>query len=397
MDYPRIYLVLDNCFAIKRWVTPADWMRVIQEIGASYVEASTDNECDPLFSTSEYLDSWAGQVLAEGRKRGMRIANFYTGYQTYRTVGLAHHDPRIRAKLRDEWLKPMVRLARKVEAAGIGFSFFAMPDDVLQSPEAYARREDVILGILSEIVEYAWSGGRVAISVEQMYAPHQPPWTIQGSRGYLSKLFGRTGKPSYITIDVGHQVGQRRFLRPGAESVGALLRKYRRGENMTNVWLGPSSAYERFLRAAAEPASGDEAAIGEILAEMDRYPYLFAQDTDGDTYAWLEQLGCYSPIIHMQQTDGISAHHAPFTAENNRKGIIEGRRFLEALARSYQWPPEDGMPPRTDAVYLSMELFAANTDFNRDTLSRLKESMAYWRRYVPRDGARLDELLAPGG
>ncbi len=394
MEYPRVYLVLDNCFAIKRWVAPKDWMRIIQDIGANYVEASTDNECDPLFSTPEYLDSWAGQVLTEGKKRGMRIANFYTGYQTYRTVGLAHHDPQIRAKLRDEWLKPMVRLAKTVEAAGLGFSLFAMPDEVLQSPEAYAQREEVIIGILSEIVEYAWSVGRVIVSVEQMYAPHQPPWTIQGSREYLRKLYARSAKPSYITIDVGHQVGQRRFLRPGTEVVGALLRKCRQGEKLKNVWLGPSSAREWLLSAAAEPASRDGTAVAKIMAEMDRYPYLFAREEDGDTYAWLEQLGCYSPIFHMQQTDGISAHHAPFTEENNRRGIIEGRKFLEAIARSYQRPPEEGMPPKTDAIYLSMELFTANTDFNQDMLSRLRETMQYWRRYVPRDGARLDELLA---
>jgi hypothetical protein len=286
-----------------------------------------------------------------------------------------------------------VRLARKVEAAGIGFSFFAMPDDVLQSPESYARREDVILEILSEIVDYAWSGGQVEVSVEQMYAPHQPPWTIQGSRDFLRKLFARTGKPCYITIDVGHQVGQRRFLRPDARTVKAVLCRCRRGEEVTGVWLGPLSSHERLKRAAAEPASEDEAAVSGILAEMGRYPYLFAREEDGDTYAWLEQLGCYSPIVHMQQTDGISAHHAPFTEENNEKGIIEGKKVLETLARSYTRPPEDGMPPRTDTVYLSMELFASNTDFNSDTLSRMKETMRYWRRYVPRDGERLNELL----
>ena len=49
MSYPRIYLVLDNCFAIKRWIKPSEWMQIAQDLGFGYVQASTDNEIDPLF------------------------------------------------------------------------------------------------------------------------------------------------------------------------------------------------------------------------------------------------------------------------------------------------------------------------------------------------------------
>ncbi len=31
---PRISIGIDNCFAIKRWVTPAEWGRVIREMGS---------------------------------------------------------------------------------------------------------------------------------------------------------------------------------------------------------------------------------------------------------------------------------------------------------------------------------------------------------------------------
>jgi hypothetical protein len=393
MTYPRIFLTVDNCFAIKRWIRPSTWMRTIQEIGAGYIEASTDNECDPLFATAEYLDDWAEEVLAKEQKRGIKLANFYTGYQTYRTVGLAHHDPRIRENLLNGWLKPMIRLARKVRAAGIGFSFFAMPDEVLQSPTAYAETEDIIYRILAELLAYASADRPVTVSVEQMYAPHQPPWTIEGSRQFLRRLYAHGRTPGYITIDVGHQVGQRRFLRPDRQSIEELLRKGRQGGRLENVWLGPSSAYELFRRALEAPASGDQAAAAEIDRQLAGYPYLFAQPIDGDTYAWLEQLGCYSPIIHMQQNNGVSSHHAPFTAANNRTGIIEGKKLLAALARSYEREPDMGMPPKTGEIYLCFELFASNIDYNFDTLARMRETMEYWRQFVPRDGMPLDKLL----
>ena len=62
-QYPKIYLALDNCFAIKRWVRPGDWMRVIHELGGiTCVQASTDNEIDPLFNTQAFLDT-SGEEL----------------------------------------------------------------------------------------------------------------------------------------------------------------------------------------------------------------------------------------------------------------------------------------------------------------------------------------------
>ncbi len=393
MKYPRIYLAVDNCFAVKRWVRPSTWMAAIQALGAGYVEASTDNECDPLFSTPEYLQDWAEEVLAEARARQMKVANLYTGYQTYRTVGLAHPDPRIRERLLNGWLKPMARLARKLGAAGIGFSLFAMPDEVLQSPAAHAETEDRIFRCLAELMDYAGAEPALAVSVEQMYAPHQPPWTIEGSRQFLRRLYARARVPAYLTIDVGHQVGQRRFLRPDKRGLEELLRECRQGARPEDVWLGPSSAYDLFRRALAAPASGDPQAAAEIDRLLASYPYLFARPADGDTYAWLEQLGCYSPILHLQQTDGTGSRHAPFTAANNRTGIIEGRKLLEALASSFERDPEDGMPPRTEAIYLTLELFASNVDYSHDTLAAMRESVEYWRKFVRRDGTRLDELM----
>ena len=102
MIYPRIYLVLDNCFAIKRWIKPSEWMQISQDLGFQYVQASTDNEIDPLFCTDAYMDDWFDEIKKLQDKTGVKVVNFYTGYQTYRTVGLAHPDRRIREKITNE-------------------------------------------------------------------------------------------------------------------------------------------------------------------------------------------------------------------------------------------------------------------------------------------------------
>lgn len=365
---------------------------MIQEVGGRYIEVSTDNECDPLFNPPEYLSDWINDVKKAQQKLGMKVVNFYTGYQTYRTVGLAHHDERVRKKLFQGWLQPMVNMAAQLEA-GIGFSFHAFPVEVLQSPEIYEQTKNLVIQALAEFSIYAWDQGKVTVSVEQMYAPHQAPWTIKDSKGYLKDIYRQSQKPVYITINVGHQVGQRKFLRPGSDTIQAALKTYRAEKTIAHVWLGPESAYTLFIKAAELPENQIDSLISQIEREMDRYPYLFAEYDDGNPYKWLEELGCYSPIMHLQQNNGFTSHHAHFTEENNQTGIIQGDKVLQAIARSYEKEAETGMPPKCEAIYLAFEIFASNTDLNHDIMNQFKESVQYWRQFIPQDGLPLNELL----
>ena len=63
--YPKIYLAIDNCVASKRWCEPAHWMKLFADCGVYYVEASADNEIDPLYTEKSYLSDWADAVLAD--------------------------------------------------------------------------------------------------------------------------------------------------------------------------------------------------------------------------------------------------------------------------------------------------------------------------------------------
>ena len=72
---PKIFLAIDNCFATKRWSEVSDWMDVIRDLGISCVEASADNEIDPLFSTPVHLDDWIAAVETEGERTGVQVVN----------------------------------------------------------------------------------------------------------------------------------------------------------------------------------------------------------------------------------------------------------------------------------------------------------------------------------
>ena len=106
---PRLYLAVDNCFASKRWTKPAEWMHMLKSMGIRFVEASADNECDPLYMSEEYMERWVEEVKSESEKTGVKVANMYSGHGTYATLGLAHHDKSVRDRIQHEWIKPMAR------------------------------------------------------------------------------------------------------------------------------------------------------------------------------------------------------------------------------------------------------------------------------------------------
>ena len=175
----------------------------------------------------------------------------------------------------------------------------------------------------------------VRAAVEQMYSPNQPPWTIDGAIRLLSDL--NASNPLYITVDTGHASAQGAF--PGSR-----------------------------------PA-------------------------DSDPYAWLRSLGPWSPIVHLQQTDGRRSAHRPFTAMENQGGIIDPPRVLTALAAGFAdrenttgAAASATLPEPVDTVYLTLEIFAGTAEPSTELLANLEESVRFWRRWIPEDGLRLSEL-----
>ena len=89
---------------------------------------------------------------------------------------------------------------------------------------------------------------------------------------------------------------------------------------------------------------------------------------DRDPYAWLARLGGRAPVVQLQQTDGTSDHHSPFTPQTNAAGIIEPARVLAALDRS-----------GAVAVALILEIIPPFEQDDDQVLDDLRQSAAYWR------------------
>lgn len=380
--FPEIYLSVDDCFASKRWTEPQEWMQIVRDAGIFCVEASADTECDPLYTPPEALHDWIADVQEAASQTGVRVANLYSGHGTYATLGLAHPDPRVRDHIQHRWLEPMIQTAAAL-GAGLGFFCHAFPQSVLREPERYAEAEADLTSRLAQLAGAARQAG-ISLCIEQMYSPHQIPWTIDGAVRMLQAVYGRSGAPFYLTLDTGHQVGQRHFLLPQRAEVEAVVAALRQGHAPPDVWLG--------LIDVAKLIDQPDA-IELLLSEIQRRAYLFASDEDGDLYAWLRRLGCYSNIIHLQQTDGSSSAHRPFTEPYNRQGIVAPESLLRTLYDSYTQVETAGFPPRCEAIYLTLEIFSGTAERPEHSLANVYESAAYWRRFVPQDGMKLDELV----
>jgi sugar phosphate isomerase/epimerase len=396
MPQPKLYLAIDNCFASKRWTRPAEWGRIVADLGIRYVEASADNEIDPLYTTASALAEWTDEVRRLNDTHGVRVANLYSGHGTYATLGLAHHDASVRRHIREDWLGPMIDQAARLDA-GLGFFCHAFGQDILDDPAAYGEARDRLYDDLAAVARYAGRSGR-SVGLEQMYSPHQVPWRLDGTAEMLREIHARAGAAMYLTLDTGHAVGQQRFARPREEELQSATDRpslhggLRLAAALERLWVGSTRAHELLCRAGRTQGWQRSALLDQLREEIDRSGHLFAEPIDGDVYEWARRFGRLSPIVHLQQTDGHKSSHWPFTPERNEMGIIDAGRYLQALADSFAAEPTAGEPPAVSEIYLTLEVFGSTGCHPPALIEQLRESVAYWRRFVPADGVRLDEL-----
>lgn len=382
--FPRIHLALDNCFASKRWTEPEEWAQIACDADIYFIEASADNECDPLYTPPDALAAWLDKVQTAVQRTGVKVANLYSGHGTYTTLGLGHPDARVRDHIHHRWLEPMIRNAAAL-GAGLGFFCHAFSQATLAQPDRYAQAEAELIARLAELAVYAQEHQLASLSVEQMYSPHQIPWTISGAQRLMRSVYQRGGAPLYITLDTGHQTLQRLFLRPSLDQAAAYASARRAGSAPPDLWLG-------YIADADWLA--DDQPVDRLMAQIDNHPQWFAEPQDADPDSWSRALGCFAPIIHLQQTDGSTSAHRPFTEKHNRQGIVTPPRLLLALYEAYQHADgTPGLPPSCQDIYLTLEIFSGTAERPQHSLNNIRESAAYWRQFIPRDGLTLDQLV----
>lgn len=203
----------------------------------------------------------------------------------------------------------------------------------------------------------------------------------------------RGGAPMYITIDLGHMNGQQFFQRPDRAAILDSILARRAQPDATRPWLGTEAAHA-LHRAAVAGERDPEAAADAILADVEANPHLFASPEDGSIWRWVEALGQYGNIVHLQQTDGKSSPHWPFTEKYNKMGVASGEKLIESLAKAYDQPPIPGLPAPAAAIALTLEPFVGTLANPYTAVEEIAASVDYWRRFIPHDGMRLSQARA---
>ena len=386
---PRIHIGIDNCFAIKRWTAPEDWARVVADLGMRYVEAVPDLECEPLLTPDDYRREWIDRVNKVRDRTGVQVVMFYSNDSTYDTIGFSHPDERVRRYFVEEWFGKFIDLAAGV-GSDIGFYVQATDETALATregrEEAFARAR----GCMEDVCRMAAQAGIAHTAIEQMYTPHQPPFSIDGMEKLIRDVTAASGVPFYFTEDVGHHCPK--YFMPDENVLKKAAERYAQ-DGFVDVWLGSPQAYSLFT-AEAEKGTLSAAALHALQDDFEKNADQFNTPEDADCYEWLRRLGAWSPVIHMQQTDGTHSSHDPFTPANNAAGRIHPVKVLRAIADCYERGPKEGMPPQCSDIYLIQELYLSTKDIGYQGLYKLKQSTDYLRRFIPEDGLRLSELLS---
>ena len=207
-----------------------------------------------------------------------------------------------------EWCRGAIALAEKIGAGAVGGHFDTIAHPECLDPNRRAGRIAEVIRSFQLLSRDAKEHGLKFLLWEQMYTPSEAPYTIAEAADIFERVNKDAAVPVYLTIDVGHTCSH-------------------------------------------------------------NYPH---SQNDLDPYLWLERFAHISPVIHLQQTDGQSSPHWPFTDEYNKLGIIHPEKVLQAIEKS-----------GSEMNYLVFEIFHSLGQDEQTVLDDLKRSIDYWRKWVP--------------
>ncbi len=115
-----------------------------------------------------------------------------------------------------------------------------------------------------------------------------------------------------------------------------------------------------------DAVNGDAGVPMRVCLDIGHAPH----PDERDCYPWIEALGAYSPVVHLQQTAMNKSNHWPFTDEYNAQGYIDPVKVVDALEKS-----------GCEKTLLTFELsHREHWDTDSDVVKDHKKSIDYWKR-----------------
>ncbi len=268
----RFRIIGNNGFTTEDYPEPEVWAGVLERAGLKEFEYFADHLEPVLFRRVVEKESEFLRATREAiRAHGLKVWSGATARVSYLMNLLSHPYADMRAE-GVAWCCAFIDLALKLGARYVSGHYDCLGKrDLAENFDAAIER---MIDGLVRVGQYAARVGLEAIFLEQMHRPQLQPNTIERGHRILEELNARSPVPFHMHLDLGHA----------------------------------APVFD-------DPTHGPR---------------------DKDPYAWMaEPWGANRIVlIHAQQCDREASRHWPFTPEYNRRGIIDARRCIEALASS---------------------------------------------------------------
>ena len=198
----KVELGINNAFALKKWIEPDEWMRVIvEDIGLKNIQASFDL-LYPSFKEANYL-FFCNEINRALKKYGAKISSTFTGLNAYLQNMLVHPDPIVR-KAAIDYYEDAIKLSAKVGAPVTGGHLLSF---TVKDYNDIKRREYLMQSFFESMIylsKVALDYNLTSLTWEYMPTPYEPPHTIEEAKRFYKEINKYTYVPIYLTFDLGH-------------------------------------------------------------------------------------------------------------------------------------------------------------------------------------------------
>ena len=199
-------LGINLSFAIKRWVEPPVWARLVREtLGLELVQFTYDL-LDPWWPTASRR-SMTAEVRKAAADWGLKIDSAFSGLANYCFDGLLHADPAGRSASL-EWWKRAFDVAAEIGAKASGGPLGALSALDASDPKRREQRYQDLLRAVVDLSKAAKVAGLERLQVECTPLTRELLHTVEEGKRFLQDLDGRCAVSVKLLVDIGHALYQ---------------------------------------------------------------------------------------------------------------------------------------------------------------------------------------------
>ncbi|MHA1230975.1 MAG: sugar phosphate isomerase/epimerase family protein [Candidatus Helarchaeota archaeon] len=198
----KVHLGINTCFAVKRWVEPEEWIKIISDLKLEDCQFSFDL-LDPF--TEEITKSMIlNDIITNLDKYRIRVHSCFTGLAAYSYNLLLHPDFGMRMNFL-YWYQQAIDMASSLGCRGVGghVAAYTMKDYKNESRKEYLFNS--FIDSLQFLASHAKMSDLDYFLVEPMPLAREPPYDIDGAKKF-NEIVNKNnpGVPIVYCIDLGH-------------------------------------------------------------------------------------------------------------------------------------------------------------------------------------------------